>query len=161
MNITFQPHTENFYAVFNRMVEGEAMGYLEEIKIHGRDANPFFSTLEVEIVSYGDGTAVLSMEVRPGLLNGDGWLQGGIYTALADEAMALALYTTLRPDEGIATISEGTSFLRGVQEGIIVAEGRVVKKGRRVAFTDARVWEKTPEGALLAISQASFAVIRA
>lgn len=136
------------------------MGYLEELQIHGRDANPFFTTIGVEIGPYGDGTALLSLEVRPGLLNGDGWLQGGIYTALADEAMALALYTALGPEEGIATISETTSFLRGVREGTIVAEGRVIKKGRRVAFTDAIVREQSPKGSLLATSQASFAVIR-
>jgi acyl-coenzyme A thioesterase PaaI-like protein len=74
--------------------------------------------------------------------------------------MALALYTALGPEEGIATISETTSFLRGVREGTIVAEGRVIKKGRRVAFTDAIVREKSPKGSLLATSQASFAVIR-
>jgi acyl-CoA thioesterase len=136
------------------------MGYLEEIEKHGRDANPFFSTIGVEIGPYGDGTALLSLEIGPGLLNGDGWLQGGMYTALADEAMALALYTALGPEEGIATISETTSFLRGVREGTIVARGRVIKKGRRVAFAEAFVRGESPDGPLLATSQASFAVIR-
>ena len=74
--------------------------------------------------------------------------------------MALALYTVLEEDEGIATISETTSYMRGIQRGTIIAEGRVVKKGRKVAFTEGHVKEKGDVGALLSKTYASFAVFR-
>ena len=41
------------------------------------------------------GKATLKMTVRPDMYNGVGWLQGGMLAAIADEAMALALYTVL------------------------------------------------------------------
>ncbi len=133
------------------------MGYLEEIKKRGREANPFFCLMGIEVDSFGEGKAELSMEVRPDMLNGAGWLQGGLFTALCDEAMALALFTSLEEGERIATISESTSFLRGVRMGKVIAKGRVVKKGRQVAFTEGIVMDA--EGHVLSQTFASFAVL--
>jgi len=135
------------------------MSYLEEISLKGRDANPFFRMMGIDIISYGEGSATLTMDVRPDMMNGDGWLQGGVYTALADEAMALALFTILKESEITATISETTSFYRGVRDGCIEAEGTVIRKGRKVAFTKAAVREAGENGRTLAESSASFAVI--
>jgi acyl-CoA thioesterase len=80
------------------------MSYLEEIRRRGRDANPFFQLMGIEIGTYGNGEAELFMPVRPNMHNGAGWLQGGLFTALCDEAMALALFTVLEEGAGIATI---------------------------------------------------------
>ncbi len=112
----------------------------------------------IDIVSYDAGTAVLRMQVRPDMLNGVGWLQGGMLVALADEAIALALYTQLKEHEGIATISESTSFVKGVREGVIVAEVTVIKKGRRVAFAEVEVFLDTGEKTMLSRTSAAFAV---
>jgi acyl-CoA thioesterase len=134
------------------------MSYLENIRQHGRDANPFFCSMGIEIVSYEQGKAVLKMQVRPDMHNGVGWLQGGMLVALADEAIALALYTLLKEHEGIATISESTSFVKGVREGVITAEAKVIKKGRRVAFAEAEVILDDGKKTLLSRTSAAFAV---
>jgi uncharacterized protein (TIGR00369 family) len=134
------------------------MSYFEKIKGQGRQANPFFCLMGIDVVNVGEGNAVLRMEVRPDMLNGVGWLQGGIFTALCDEAMALALYSLLSPREGIATISESTSFIRGVRDGVLIAEGRVIKKGRRVAFAEGDVTLDQQEKEILARTSAAFAV---
>jgi uncharacterized protein (TIGR00369 family) len=134
------------------------MNYLEKIKVEGRQANPFFCLMGIDVAEIGDGRAVLRMEVRPDMANGVGWLQGGIPVALADEAMALALYTKLEAEEGIATISESTSFVKGIRSGVIIAEGRVIKKGRRVAFMESEVRVEDGEKTLLSRTSAAFAV---
>jgi uncharacterized protein (TIGR00369 family) len=134
------------------------MSYLEEIRRIGRQANPFFCMTGIDVVVVEKGRAVLRMPVRPEMHNGAGWLQGGMLVALADEAMALALYTLLANDEGIATIAESTSFIRGVQKGSILAEARVIKKGRRVAFMEAEVRADDTGKTLLARTTASFAI---
>jgi acyl-CoA thioesterase len=135
------------------------MNYFEEIKKRGREVNPFFVTMGIEVVSIGEGTARLSMKVRPDMHNGVGWMQGGIFTAMADEAMALALYTVLSPGERIATISETTSFLKGAKDEVLIATGRVVRKGRRVAFTESEVRKETDDGEILARCAAAFAIV--
>lgn len=137
------------------------MSYFEKIKKEGRSANPFFCLTGIDIVSAEPGVAVLTMPVRPDMHNGVGWLQGGMLVAIADEAMALALYPLLGKNEGIATIAESTSFVRGVREGVILAEARVIKKGRRVAFMEAEVWADEGKKELLSRTSASFAIITA
>jgi uncharacterized protein (TIGR00369 family) len=97
------------------------------------------------------------MEVRPDMHNGVGWLQGGLYVALCDEAMALALFTALDEGTGIATISESTSFLEGVRSGRITARAEVVKIGRRVAFAEGRAFSEG--NSVLTETHASFAII--
>lgn len=137
------------------------MNYHERIQRDGRRANPFFCLMGIDVVSAGNGKAELAMQVRPDMHNGVGWLQGGMLVALADEAMALAVYTQLADGEGIATISESTSFIRGAREGSITAEGRVIRKGRRVAFCEAEVWaEQGGEKALLSRTSAAFTVTK-
>jgi len=137
------------------------MNYCERIQRDGRAANPFFCLMGIDVVSVGNGEAELSMQVRPDMHNGVGWLQGGMLVALADEAMALAVYTQLADGEGIATISESTSFIRGVREGLIIARGQVIRKGRRVAFCEAEVWaDSGGKRSLLSRTSAAFTVTK-
>ncbi|MCJ7444125.1 MAG: PaaI family thioesterase [Methanotrichaceae archaeon] len=135
------------------------MGYLEEIKRFGQNANPFLKFMGNEIDFYGEGKSELSMQIRPEMLNGQGWLQGGVLTSISDEAMALALYTILDEVEQIATISENTSYLTGIKEGKIIAQGWVIKKGRQVAFTEAIVRKENCEGKPLSQTRASFTIL--
>jgi uncharacterized protein (TIGR00369 family) len=134
------------------------MSYLEDIRTQGRDANPLFRLMGIDLGPLGKGEAELSMQVRPDMLNGVGWLQGGLFTALCDEAMALALFTVLDEDEGIATISESTSFLRGIRKGRIKAVGRVIKKGHSVAFLEGIV-TNSGDGSYLSETRASFVIM--
>jgi acyl-CoA thioesterase len=97
----------------------------------------------IDVESFGNDQAELSMQVRPDMQNGVGWLQGGLYTAICDEAMALALFTILENGEQIATISKSTSYLERVRRGKIIAKGKVVKKGRHMAFTEGYVKKQT------------------
>lgn len=155
-------HSLSFHQLYKRSFPGFAwsikMRYLANIQALGRDANPFFRLMGIELGSYGEGEAVLFMPVRPDMLNGVGWLQGGLYSALCDEAMALALFTVLEEEEDIATISESTSFLQGIKKGCISAQAKVVKKGRRVAFVEGGVTSRD-DGTPLSLTQASFAII--
>jgi acyl-CoA thioesterase len=139
---------------------GNQETYLERIRKYGRDVNPFFRLMGIRVDEIGEGRALLSMQVRPDMHNGVGWMQGGIFTSLADEAMALALYTRTSPGEQIATISETTSFIRGEREGSIVGIGWVVRKGRTIAFLEGEVRKGDRNGEILARTSASFLLIK-
>ncbi len=112
--------------------------YVEKIASIGSKANPTFQTLGIEPVSWGEGKAVLRMTVTPQLHNGSGFLQGGFYVILADEAIALAILATAGEDEGTATISETTSFLRGVTEGEIYGVAAITGKAGGLCLRRAR-----------------------
>jgi len=135
------------------------MNYIERLRQEGTKANPFFTLMGVEIGEMNEGSAVLRMKIRPDMMNGEGWLQGGIFTALADEAMVLAIYPFLDPEERIASISETTSFLAGANEGVLIAESRLLKRGRRVIFAEADV-RAGGSDRILARSSSAYAVVR-
>jgi uncharacterized protein (TIGR00369 family) len=130
--------------------------YLDRLRSDGERANPFFLMTGTRVVRTDGGVGELSVAVRPEFCNGEGWVQGGLYTALADEAIVLAIYQSLGGNETIATIAESTSFLRGVNRGELRAVGRVVKRGRRVIFGEGQVFDG--DGNLCSVTTASYAV---
>ncbi|HJJ30981.1 MAG TPA: PaaI family thioesterase [Methanocorpusculum sp.] len=133
--------------------------YPEKITKVGAYANNTFMTLGIEPVSYGNSSAVLKMNVTEKLHNGAGVLQGGFYTILGDEAIALAVHAELADTENAATISETTEFLKGIKEGVVYAVAHITKKGRRVIFAEAEVREGSPEGKILSRTTASYLVL--
>jgi len=135
------------------------MTYIEDIGRIGRKANPFFCLMGIDPVSYGDGRAELTMEVRPDMLNGVGWMQGGVYVSLIDEAMALAMMTVIGDDEGIATVSETTQFVKGVRDGRVSAKAHVVRAGRKIIFAEGFAFIEGNETEILARTTASFSRI--
>lgn len=133
--------------------------YTEKITKVGAYANNTFQTLGIEPVSWGNSSAVLKMEVTERLHNGAGVLQGGFYTILGDEAIALAIHAELEAGENAATISETTDFLKGIKEGTVYASARITKKGRRVIFAEAEVHEGSVDGKVLSRTSASYLVL--
>jgi len=85
------------------------------------------------------GYARFRMSVRPEFLQGAGAMQGGLIVALADEAIAHAVMPQLSDQEGLTTIELKSNFLAGVQEGELIAEATVFKKGRSLVVGDCLV----------------------
>jgi len=133
--------------------------YAEKIAEIGAKANPTFQLIGIEPVSFGNSQAVLKMKVTEHHHNGAGVLQGGFYTILGDEAIALAIHGELDAGTDAATITETTEFLKGVKEGEVFAIAKIVKKGRRIIFAEAEVHAGSPDGALLSKTTASYIVV--
>jgi uncharacterized protein (TIGR00369 family) len=87
------------------------------------------------------GLAVFACTPDESLYNPIGMVHGGMLCTLADSAAGCAVHTTL--DAGVAYGSIGitVNFLRPVTlgSGTLVATGRVVKPGRRVATATAEI----------------------
>lgn len=132
--------------------------YAEKIAAIGSAANPTFMTLGITPVSWGDNRAVLKMTITDKFHNGVGFLQGGFYVILADEAIALAILTELDADQGTTTISETTEFLRSAKEGEIFAVARINRKGRRIVFAEAEVRRGSEDGEILSKTTTSYLV---
>ncbi|HUS75661.1 MAG TPA: PaaI family thioesterase [Methanothrix sp.] len=104
-------------------------------------------------------TAKQSFSCRCGPTCTTAWdgCKGAFLPLFAMKAMALALFTVLEEGVGIATISESTSFLQGVRSGRIRATGKVVKRGRSIAFMGGHV--QSEDGTTLTETRASFAIM--
>ena len=80
-------------------------------------------------------------------------VQGGFVTAWLDFSMAQAAFVKAGRLVGVASLEVKVSFLRRVGPGRVLAEGRVTRMGRRVAFLDASLFDES--GVLLATASSS------
>ena len=113
--------------------------YLEKIKAGQKGLNPFMDFIGIETIELKEGYAQFRMPVRPEYLQGVGKMQGGLIVALADEAIAHAMVTTLTPNEGLTTIELKSNFLAAVSSGELIATASVFKKGSSLVIGDCLV----------------------
>ena len=101
--------------------------------------NPVVNFLGVQAPELGQGFALFTLNVRPEFLNSQGFLQGGVIAALADEAVAYALFGLVPEGEMISTVEMKINFLAPVQQGAIEARAHITKRGRTISLGDVEV----------------------
>jgi acyl-CoA thioesterase len=104
--------------------------------------NPFIGSMGIEVPDLGLGYARFVMPFSPGLANSIGLLQGGMIAALADEAVAYALWSLVPEGELISTVELKVNFLAPVRQGPIEAKARIAKRGKTISLGEVEVWEK-------------------
>ena len=87
------------------------------------------------------GLAVFECRPDESVYNPIGMVHGGLVCTLADSAAGCAVHTTLDAGVSYSSIGITVTFLRPVtlDSGTLVATGRVVKPGRRVATATAEI----------------------
>ena len=124
-------------------------------------SNLFWRHLGIEVDGAGDGWVRLRVRTRDELRNAAGApVHGGVYSALVDTAVGGALSTlhaTAEGGVGQTTLDLNVSFLAGTSEGDILAEGRILKRGRSIAFGEARITDAA--GRLLAVGRATYMIL--
>jgi uncharacterized protein (TIGR00369 family) len=124
-------------------------------------ANLFWRHLGIEVDAAGAGWVRLRVPVRDELRNAAGApLHGGVYSALVDTAVGGALSTLHDAAEGgvgQTTLDLNVSFLAATAAGEVIVEGRIVKRGRTIAFGEARITDSA--GKLLAIGRATYMIL--
>jgi uncharacterized protein (TIGR00369 family) len=84
------------------------------------------------------GSAQLAFLPEAKFLQGAQMLQGGIIAAMLDFAMAFAAYAVL-DHQTFSTAALNVQLLRPAVPGRYLANGRIVRKGRRVVFAQAEL----------------------
>ena len=104
------------------------------------------------------GECVLEFDASERHHQPNGVVQGGVLTAVADAAMGMAGMTTQEVGWANTTIELKINFIRPVISGRVRAEGRVVRAGRTVIFTEATVFNA--EGKVAARATSSVLAFR-
>ncbi len=91
------------------------------------------------VLSVDQATATVRFSFEPGeqLTNPRGTIQGGIVTAMLDDAAAIAGIVALGEPGFIASLELKTSFFAPAYPGVLYAVGRCVKMGRSSCFLEA------------------------
>ncbi|MGJ7531580.1 MULTISPECIES: PaaI family thioesterase [Variovorax] len=105
------------------------------------------------------GTIRLSFVATDAFLNPAGAVQGGILVAMLDDTMGPALWVMNGEETYSVTIDLSVSFLAAAKPGLLYGEGRVVQRGKTIAFLEAQLSD--PDGRIVARSTASARVVKA
>lgn len=101
---------------------------------------PYAQLIGIELEEIGSGTATLSVKVRKELTQNHGVVHGGAVASLIDTSMAFAIITLLEPGERVTTVDLTISYLRPVTKGLLTAQARVIRAGRRLFVVSADVF---------------------
>jgi uncharacterized protein (TIGR00369 family) len=102
---------------------------------------PFNKYLGIEVTRMEAGQSETHLDLGPHHLNNRGVVHGGVLAALLDTAIGAAVISAIPKEWWCATTSLSVQFLEGVHEGRLTARGRVLRKGRRVAFASGDVYD--------------------
>ena len=111
--------------------------------------------LGMKVGELSPGRAVLTLDTHDGLLHDFG-VHGGILATLADTAAAAALLTEMPRAEHLATIEMKINFLSVHREGLLRAEGTVLRRGKNLAVAEAEITNQ--DGEKIAKSLMTFSV---
>ena len=115
------------------------MPKMELDKINAKGVNKFARLLGIEFTECVDGMCTAVLEVEDRHHHSGGVAQGGVAFSLADATMAHALMSSLDEKSYCSTIEMKISYLEAVRDGAMICTGGIVRRGRRVAFMEAKV----------------------
>ena len=125
--------------------ENETSDNLRELR-DKIETEPIASFLKMRLVELSPGYVRVSMKLIPEYQNFNGMVFGGIVMAVADQALAYATNSIVRPS--IAS-QLNIHFIAGAEIGDeLTAECRVLKSGKRVGISEITVVNQ--EGKLIA-----------
>jgi len=119
---------------------------------------PFWALLGMEVVDVKKGWGKVRLPFTKKLSQPDGYAHGGAIFSPADAAVAIALLGMIDRSETLLTVEMKINYLKSVKEGDIIAEAKVVHKGKRTALGDVEV--RNSDGELVAKGLATYMIIQ-
>lgn len=114
-------------------------------------AMPFTKHLAMEFVEGGEGFARIRMRYQDENSTAGKALHGGALASLIDTTGAMAAWTTAQiatPRYFGSTVGVNVNYLSGAIGEDVFGEGRILKRGKEIIYTDVRVTNEA--GKLLA-----------
>lgn len=119
---------------------------------------PMMQLMNMTILSAEPGTVVFSAVPDESHYNPLGIVHGGFASALLDTVIGCAVHTTLPMGFGYTSLELKVSFLRPLtmDSGEVTATGRIVKPGKRAAFSQGEIVDA--DGNLIATATSTLLV---
>ena len=121
---------------------------------------PFAAQLGMEFVEGGDGWVKLRLPFKKENTTVADALHGGAIASLIDTTGSMAAWTTSEignPRYFGSTVAVSVNYLSGIIGEDCYAEGRVLKRGKEIIYSDVRV--TNPEGKLCAQGNVIYRII--
>jgi 1,4-dihydroxy-2-naphthoyl-CoA hydrolase len=93
----------------------------------------------LQLVSYAEGDVTAEVAVRDEVKQPMGLVHGGLYASIAESIASLATALAVMPSGNMAMgLSNSTSFLRPITEGVVHAHASAIHRGRTTWVWDVR-----------------------
>jgi uncharacterized protein (TIGR00369 family) len=106
---------------------------------------PCMLPLGMTVDAVGENRVRLRMPNSPALRHVGGVVCGQAIMSLADTAMVIGISARLGRFAPMTTVTQTTHFLRSIREGDVLAECRILRMGRNLAFGEVMI---TAEGGI-------------
>lgn len=102
---------------------------------------------ELIAVDVEQQTIEMRFNVDERFLNMRGVIHGGIIATMLDTLCGASIYATAEPTAqvGQMTLEMKTSFLKAAQPGVFRGVGRVLRRGKSIAFTESELYNSESE----------------
>ncbi|HJQ99661.1 MAG TPA: fumarylacetoacetate hydrolase family protein [Candidatus Polarisedimenticolaceae bacterium] len=115
---------------------------------------PFNQYLGIDVTRMAGGEAEAVVDLKPHHTNNRGVAHGGVVLSLLDSAMGAAVISAIPKEWWCATTGLSVQFVAGPREGRVVGVGRVLKRGKSVAFVHGEAHDAS--GRLVATAQGTW-----
>lgn len=109
------------------------------------DRQTMMSTLGAELTHITPGGVTITAPVLPSSLQQHGTGHAALTFAIGDSAAGYAALTLLSPDTDVMTVEMKINLLRPAVGERLIAEGQVIKPGRRISVVQARIFAQSGE----------------
>lgn len=142
---------------------GLQMSGLEYLRAMGEGRlpeSPIARLIDMQGVEVESGRIVFRCVPDESTYNPLGIVHGGLICTILDSAAGCAVHTTLDAGVGYTSTEIKVNYMRPVVGGIpLLATGRVVKPGKRIAFAEAEL--RDPEDRLVANATSTLLILNA
>jgi uncharacterized protein (TIGR00369 family) len=135
LTVTWRDPTE----LAGRARDSSGLDFLRGIISGELPAAPIQELLGFSLDEAEEGRVVFSLEPGEQHYNPIGSVHGGVAATLLDSAMGAAVHSTLPQGSAYATLEVKFNLVRAItaETGRVVAEGRVIHRGKTVATVEA------------------------
>jgi uncharacterized protein (TIGR00369 family) len=130
--------------------------------MEGRAAAPPAAVLlgwELMAIDPEAGTIEVAFTAGEQFLNPAGAIQGGFLAAMLDDTLGPALVATLGPGLFAPTTDLHVQFLRPARPGRLTGHGRIVRRGREVAFLAGELLDDSGQVVAAAVATAQIRAV--
>ncbi len=100
---------------------------------------PYGRHLGLQVLGADRGIATVRLELAEHICNRRGVAHGGALASLLDSALGAAVISAIKPHEWCGTLQLSIQYSDPARRGPLLANGRVVRRGRTVAFAEGEV----------------------
>ncbi len=108
-------------------------------------AQSMMGSIGAELVSVAHGIVTITAPVHEGFRQQQDVAHGGLVFTIGDSAAGYAALSTMPLDVEVMTVEMKINLLSPASERL-VAEGRVIKPGRRLIVVAADIWDERSNG---------------